>query len=70
MKIANKTSLWVVVSIIVMAGVVIAMLYQSGLLADGPAVILLEGVEITAPTSTPAPAEGWWDEKPIPVSLN
>lgn len=70
MKTDKRIILWVIVVTVVAAGIIIAMLYQTGMFSNESEVVPLEGVEMRAPTNTPAPAEGWWDEKPTPVSLN
>ena len=63
MKADKRIILWVIVITVVAAGIIIAMFYQTGIFSNESEVVQLEKVEMKAPTNTPAPAQGWWDEK-------
>ena len=69
MKIDKKQAVMIIAGIILLAILVSVMVYQSGLLSEPSRVDPLPLVEVKAPTNTPEPEEGWWDEKPTPVSL-
>lgn len=70
MKADKKTIMWVVIGVVVVTGLVAVMVIQTGLLDSEPEVVPIGDVKVNTPTNTPEPEEGWWDEKPTPVSLN
>lgn len=72
MKLETKQSLWIMLGVLVVTGLIAIMVYQTGLVGDPPSqnAASIENISVAEPTNTSEPDTGWWDEKPTPISLD